>query len=284
MTTDATPQDTTSASSVTPTDPANNRFQKLTDALQRVCQQRDGVIGLVLLGSTADAERRDEWSDHDFFVLIEPGTEEANRAAIDWLPEPERIAIAAREGAFGFSVVYDDGHIFEFAVATPSELESAPMNDSLIVHDEGPVTNLVNTSTRRVTASDPLADPSAIESANEVALMMVKLMIGVGRARRGELLAGGQMVRTWATNHLIKAIRGRVKTPGPSRRDTLDPVRRFEFEYSELGTRIARIMEEPVEEAALRLFELARRTLEPEWELFPSRGADAISQRLGWPR
>jgi len=71
------------------------RFAELSDGLAEGVRGRDGLIGLVLLGSASEAGavRRDEWSDHDFFALIEAGRGPAIRPDLDWLPDPDRIAL-----------------------------------------------------------------------------------------------------------------------------------------------------------------------------------------------
>jgi len=81
----------------------------------------------VLLGSAskAGADRRDAWSDHDFFALIEPGRGADVRPDLSWLPEHERLLLTAREGEIGFVAVDDDGHVLEFAFAEVGELAGA---------------------------------------------------------------------------------------------------------------------------------------------------------------
>ena len=229
----------------------------------------------MLLGSAAAAGRRDEWSDHDFFVLAQPGSEASVRDVEDWLPEPERLVLVAREGEIGFVALYNDGHVFEFAAATAGELAGAMMNDAAILFDDGPVAPLVDAARARV------PEGWAPDAANDARLVLVKLLIGVGRGRRGEVINAGQFVRTWAINHLIRAIRARMPLPHPVG-DSIDPVRRFERDYPELGARVARALEGTVEEAARAVFALLRDTLEPGWDEFPSRAADVVADRLGW--
>ena len=38
----------------------------------------------------------------------------------------------------------------------------------------------------------------------------------------------------------------------------------------------------PIEECAYELYRITRQVLEPGWEDFPSRAADAVARRLGW--
>lgn len=257
------------------------RFESLSAGLTDGVRSHPGLVGLVLLGSASDdaAARRDEWSDHDFFALIEPGRGAEVRRDLSWLPEQERIALTAREGDIGFVAVYDDGHVFEFAYSEVGELAGAVAGEATVVVDDatGSVRELIDGARARAAASDRF-DP-----ANDTRLVFVKLLIGVGRVRRGEVLGGGHFVRTWAVQHLVRAIRGRFTDRSTTLRDTIDPVRRFERDFPEWGARIAAILDAPVEAAAQELYRFTREVLEPGWDAFPSRGADAVAARLGWP-
>ena len=66
-----------------------SRFIKYSDSLTDSCDNNPKIIGLVLVGSTAETERVDEWSDHDFFVITESGDQEALRENLEWLPSSE---------------------------------------------------------------------------------------------------------------------------------------------------------------------------------------------------
>ena len=257
-----------------------SRFDRLSAGLADGVRGHPHLMGLVLLGSASDqaAVRRDEWSDHDFFALIEPGWGAHVRPDLSWLPEQDRLAMTAREGEIGFVAVYDDGHVFEFALSEPEELAGAVAGEATVVVDDRAASarQLIERGRVRAAASD-LFDP-----ANDVRLMLVKLLIGVGRARRGEVLTGGQFVRSWAVQHLVRAIRGRFAERSTRQRDPIDPVRRFENDFPQWAAQIAAALEEPVEVGAHSLYQLAREVLEPGWAHFPARGADAVAARLGW--
>src|SRR4029079_1817965 len=87
------------------------------------------AIGLVAVGSMDHRDYApDEWSDHDFFVLAQPRQQEATRNGLSWLPRRERVALRFRETEHGVSVIYDDGHLLEFAVFDLEELGLASVN------------------------------------------------------------------------------------------------------------------------------------------------------------
>ncbi|WP_129336807.1 hypothetical protein [Cellulomonas endophytica] len=252
-------------------------FEERTAALRAAVRAQPGVVALLLLGSAAEPSRRDEWSDHDFFVLAAPDAVERLRDVHRWLPDPEHLVGVAREGAVGFTALYDDGHVLEFAAATETELAGAPVGD-----DHRVVLDVDGTAARLVAAGAAQPAP-AVDAANETTLALVKLLIGVGRARRGERVAAGLMVRAWALGHLLRAVRARL-APAGAHPEPLDPSRRLEAAVPDVAAEIDDALAWPVEEAALALFRLARARLEPDWPAFPTAVADAVALRLGWVR
>lgn len=256
------------------------RFAEISTGLAAGVRETDGLIGLVLLGSASDdaRDRRDEWSDHDFFAIAETGAGARLRPDLSWLPDQDAVALTAREGEIGFVALYDDGHVLEFAFSEAGELTGAVARDASVVVDDvsGTTAALIAAARARADAAD------AFDPANDARLVLVKLLIGVGRSRRGEELAAGALVRQWAVQHLVRALRGRHGDRSTSHRDTIDPVRRFERDFPVEAAAIVAAVAQPVEEAALALFRLTRTTLEPGWDAFPTRAADAVARRLGW--
>lgn len=272
---DTTPADLGGAGVTAP-----ERFDALSAGLAAGVRAHPGLVGLVLLGSASDEARarRDEWSDHDFFALTAAGRGSEVRPDLSWLPDQDRLVLTAREGEIGFVAVYDDGHVFEFAFSDAAELAGARAGDAtVLVDDEAGTTARLLAESRARAAEDDRFDP-----ANDARLVLVKLLIGVGRVRRGEVLNGNAFIRQWAVQLLVRAIRGRFAAASTSLRDAIDPVRRFERDFPAWGGDIAASLDLPIEETAFELYRLTRRILEPGWEDFPSRAADTVAARLGW--
>lgn len=258
---------------------APERFEALSAGLADGVRRHDDLIGLVMLGSASEQARlrRDEWSDHDFFALIEQGRGHEVRPDLSWLPDRERIVLTAREGEIGFVAVYDDGHVFEFALSEATELGGAVAGDATVVVDDaaGTTAMLLDAARRRAD------DLDRFDPANDARIVLVKLLIGVGRVRRGERLNGGSFIRQWAVQMLVRTIRGRESGRSTALRDAIDPVRRFEHDFPDWAAEIADALAAPEEDAARTLFGMLRR-LEPGWPQFPSAAADAVAARLGW--
>jgi hypothetical protein len=231
------------------------------------CRQTHGVTSLVFFGSATDggSTRRDEWSDLDFNLFAAPHRVDEIRREWPFLPSPDRIVLRAREHGDGGVVLYDDGVVYEFGAGSPWEIRDPHRQ---VVLDGGDL---------RI--GHP---PSAPDAANEVSLFLAKLYLGVGRARRGEVVSAGALVRTHAVTCLCHAIRARLAPQRAVEASAFDPLRRFEDAYPQLGDLLSAALASPVEAAGRQLFELARTRLEPGWPEFPSRAADLVAARFGW--
>ena len=248
-------------------------YNAFIDTLTATVEARDDALGLVLLGSTADRDRADEWSDHDFFLVTADGAQERYRTDLSWLPNAAELALTVRETEHGLKAVYDDGHVLEFAVFSFEELLLAEANAWAVAADAGGIAERMAEVAAR---PKPNRDPAIA-----LGLFLSLLLIGVGRARRGETLTAGQSVRSHALAQLLTAIAREVPAEHSTRLDSLDPFRRFEQVYPELGATIGAALERDVERAARDLLDIAEQVLghEPSW---PTRGVVALRSRLGW--
>jgi len=232
------------------------------------CRGLEGVTTVAVFGSTASdgASRRDEWSDVDFAVFAAPDHEARVSAEWEFLPRPEGIVLAAREHDSGGVVLYADGTLAEFGAGRPWDV-SDPTCEVLLGGQD-----LVR-----------VPPPSPMSPENAVRLFLAKLLIGVGRVRRGEVLAGGEHIRSHALAALAVALRARHPHRVSADENPFDPLRRFETVHPELGARLVDAITQPAEASARTLFDLARAELEPGWADFPSPAADRVATRLGWP-
>ena len=115
-------------------------FLEYSDRLAASAAAHPDVLGLVLVGSAADTGRVDEWSDHDFFLIVKDGLAEGFRQDLSWLPDSEEVVIRPRETDHGLKVVYRNGHVLEFAVFDDRELEMASVNYWAVPVDKTDIT------------------------------------------------------------------------------------------------------------------------------------------------
>ena len=227
-------------------------FDDVHRRLVAACRATGQVDGLVLLGSsaTAGADRRETWSDHDIYVFATDDAGDALRASLAFLPFPERIVATAWEGRIGFAVLYDDGHLIEGAAGTLAELGGVRSGDVEIVFGTPAIASLINAST------EPRSDDLVISAADHVVLALLKLSVGVGRVRRGEVVNGGQFIHTYAVTHVCHAFRARHGSATLTVDAGLDPVRRIEHDHPAFGASLAAALSQPPEAAARGVYDL----------------------------
>lgn len=235
------------------------------------------AIGLVFLGSAAEIDRADEWSDHDFFVISKNGSAEGLRQNLEWLPRFEEIAIAVRETDHGLKVVYEDGLVLEFAVFQDSELEIASAKGFAVALDK---CNLQ----QRMEAIAAKTAPETPNPKRDFELFLCQLLIGVGRARRGEQLIAGQHIRSWAINNLLGLVRENSEAVDGTEatRDNFSRYRRFELQYPEIGERIEIAQQLPLEASARALLAIAVEVCGDTLGERELHQVYVVRHRLGW--
>ncbi|WP_394840579.1 hypothetical protein LZC95_26115 [Pendulispora brunnea] len=231
-------------------------YRAFTEALcQRVAAAPD-ALGLVALGSmSGQGAPADAWSDHDFFVIVPPGTQERWRDS-SWLPRAEDVVLSFRETAHGLKVVYRDGHLLEFAVFDPDEIALARVNRYRVLVDRADVEARMQ-AVQAATAAAPAQD-----DAHLVGQFLTQLLVGVARFRRGERLSAHRLVKVQALEHLLLLL---ARQRPSDVLDGLDPFRRVERAWPGLAQEIDTALTEPVDVAARSLLALARRELPDKW-------------------
>jgi hypothetical protein len=247
-------------------------YRAFTDQLRTRLADDAKVVGLVAVGSMADRDYApDEWSDHDFFVITEPGGQETLRIDLDWLPDHDRVALSFRETDHGFKVIYDDGHLLEFAVFDLDEIALAGVNRYRVLLDRGGVEERAASVRRepRTEQSDDFLFGMTVASA----------LVAAGRARRGELLTAAFFV-TWTLKHLTALLARAVPSTHASILDEFDSLRRFERAYPALGAELAAIVRLAPDEAAAALLDVAERELRRRRPDLAWRGLEAVRARI----
>lgn len=205
-------------------------YHAFTRELVASLSSSPSILGIVALGSMAERNGRtpDRFSDHDFFVITAGA--EPLRSSTAWLPEPQRIVLWFRETAHGCKAIYDDGHLVEYAVFTPEELQLARVNDYRVLLDRERIEE-------RMASLAAIASPPA-DATFLRGMFLSHILVAATRAQRGELLSARFML-THAMRFLVQLLGG-----GP---DNLDPLRRFD------GPHIDRAMQHDVPSAARAL-------------------------------
>jgi hypothetical protein len=246
-------------------------FNNYTERLRASLEAISGVVGLVTLGSTADASLRDEWSDHDFWVITEPGAQDSLIADLSWLPDHQDIAMTISHGAHRRTMLFHNRHKVEFAVFDADEARSSGRVERYsVLIDRDEVSQLILT----------IHDDSLQQA--EIRLEALVNLCGMvwsacERYWRGEVLSARQYVDGFAINLLLNLLR--VNEPNAADNDALDPRRRLEQRSPALAAKLLAIQNEPVPEAALHILEIVERELKPK---APALAWDKVALVRSW--
>lgn len=252
-------------------------FREFTQALRAGLEVDPRVVGLVALGSMAGRSTEpDRWSDHDFFVMTVPGAQESFRTDLSWLPHSERIVFSYRETAHGVKALHDDGHLVEFAVFDLGELAVARVNRYRVLLDRANIeSRLAELAATTAKASEARADAGWL-----IGQFLTSLLVAVGRFARGEHASARALVVSQAARPLLVLLARHVPSDRRGVLDDLDPLRRFEFAYPDLGRELDVLLRLETPAAALGLLDLARRELEGRMPGFPSRASEIVRRRV----
>src|SRR5919108_3356783 len=104
------------------------------DAIGRSLAQTDHALALIGLGSVgAELDRLDDYSDLDFFVIVEAGYKTDFITDLNWLSSVRPVVYLFRNTEDGYKLLFDDGVFCEFAVFEASELASIPFAPGRII-------------------------------------------------------------------------------------------------------------------------------------------------------
>lgn len=253
------------------------RFLDFSYRLTASLLERHDVLGLILVGSSADTSRVDEWSDHDFFVVTKPGSAESLRQDLSWLPDHEQIIVSPRETDHGLKVVYQNCHVLEFAVFDDAELELASANVYEVAIDRSDIS-------ARMAAIAKRSEPKPFDLESEFDIFLAHILIGVGRGRRGEHLIAGHFARTICLNAALGFVRA-LKAPVPgseAKEDNLNRYRRFELQYPELGEELVGLQHLSAEDYSRALLNLVLSLLGDKASAKQLENANLVRRRFGW--
>jgi len=230
------------------------QFEHYTERLRASLESAPQVVGLVTLGSTADPTFRDEWSDHDFWVITEPGAQDSLIEDLSWLPDYQQILFAVSHRPHGRTILFRNRHKVEFAVLDASEVSSGKIERYRILIDRDGVAELIG-NVHLETHRQAKLRPEALEN------LCVLLWSAYEMHARGEILHARPYVDGFAINQLLNILHSES---ADDRKDALDPRRRLELRTPELAAELLEVYGKPVPDAVLHLLDIVERELKPE--------------------
>lgn len=206
---------------------------KRLDEIGHSLEQSGHALALIGLGSVGlELDRLDEYSDLDFFAIVEEESKRAYLDSLGWLSDVHPIAYSFLNTDDGYKLLFEDGIFCEFAVFAPEELRHIPFAPGRIVWKRADVPE---------TVSQPVAAPASSSRRSRVWLLgeaLTNLYVGLLRDRRGERLSATRFIQGYAVDRLVEL----VEQVEPAENVNSDPFvneRRFEVRFPDSGRQLS---------------------------------------------
>lgn len=199
------------------------------DEIGKSLEKSEHGLALLGLGSVgAELARLDEYSDLDFFAIVEPGYKQAFIEKLDWLESIHPIGYCFQNSPDGYKLMFEDGIFCEFAVFEPEELAHIPFAAGRVVWKQPWVDEAI--------ASPQTPTPDRQTSPVEwlVGEAITNLYVGLGRYRRGEKLSAARFIQNYAVDRVLD-LAAHIEAEQPALKDQFSGERRFEQRFPELA-------------------------------------------------
>ena len=253
----------------------STQFHQFTETLQHTLSADERVRALVGIGSLAQPERVDRWSDHDFWVITTAEGQAHFLNDLSWLPDHSAIALALRPAPEYYTVLYNTGHVAEFAVFALTDLTRGQLDRYRMLFDKNDIRTQIQAVYERTQGKQQTADP-----ARAIGHLLVTLCTGAARDARGERLSAHKNIFQYALDDLLTLITQHIPAQQSDLHDGFDPRRRFEQAYADLSTLLEPILTLTPTAAALPLLDLAERLLQDRMTSFPAPAVNATRAYL----
>jgi hypothetical protein len=212
-----------------------NKTQRLLSRLDQIGQalERSGHgLALIGLGSVGtELQRLDDYSDLDFFAIVEQGHKWGFINDLGWLSEVNPIAYCFKNSPDGYKLLFEDGIFCEFAVFELAELANIPFAAGRIVWKQP----WVDESIAQPLKLTPVQQPSPTEWL--VGEALTNLYVGLGRYWRGEKLSAARFIQNYAVDRILD-LAARIEAEQPAFKDQFASERRFEQRFPETARQL----------------------------------------------
>ncbi|CAN5547756.1 hypothetical protein BH10CHL1_BH10CHL1_12250 [soil metagenome] len=231
------------------------QFHHFTQTLEQTLQADARVLALVAIGSLAQPTRIDQWSDHDFWVITTTAAQADFLADLSWLPDPAAIVLTLRPAQSYYTVLYTSGHMAEFAVFGPQDLDRGRLTHYRMLFDKAKITPQIAALATAVQQDQQ----RSYDASSTFAHFLITLCTGSAHAMRGEGLSAHTYIFQYALDALLKLIVHSIPPEQTDLADPFNPRRRFEQLYPTLSTTLALWLNLPPAVAAGHMLDLAER-------------------------
>lgn len=195
------------------------------DAIGRSLENSGHAEALIGLGSVGlELERLDEFSDLDFFAVVEDGWKAHYLNDLGWLEQAAPVVYTFRNTPDGFKLLFADGIFCEFAVFERAELAGIPFAPGRIVWKRPAVPDTI--AIPAVTSGAPAAKSSDFLLGEA----LTNLYVGLCRYRRGERLSAARFIQGYAVDRVLE-LAAFIEPEGSALRDPYSGERWFEARF-----------------------------------------------------
>jgi hypothetical protein len=207
------------------------------DEIGHSIARSDHVLALIGLGSVGlETDRLDDYSDLDFFVIVERGFKHIYLDRLDWLSSVRPLVYQFRNTVDGYKVLFSDGVFCEFAVFESSELPCIPFAPGRIVWKHPAVADSISTPALARCTPDGHGTEWLLGEA------LTNVYVGLCRYRRGEKLSAARFVQQYAVDRILEIVESKGQT-APVGKDPFSPERRLEERNPEIASHLSRFVQ-----------------------------------------
>lgn len=179
------------------------------------------ILCFLGLGSLANQDRLDDYSDLDFFLIVQEGTKKSYLSDLSWISN-EPLAYQFLNTKDGYKAMTSNGVFMEFAVFEVDELKDIPFSPGKILYKKDDFDPSI------VYRNDVKLNHGNIEyRVNE---SLTNLYIGILRHFRGEVQSAFSFIQVYAMHHIYHLL-SEVYKETPQEIDRYVQERRIEFRF-----------------------------------------------------
>ena len=199
------------------------------DDIGRLLANSGRGLALIGLGSVGiETDRIDEFSDLDFFAIVEGGCKQRYLQNLDWLNSIVPLVFHFRNTADGYKALFNDNVYCEFAVFEPDELSRISFAPGRIVWKRDDVDG----SVARPAKTLPILERTGIDW--QLGEALTNLYVGMCRFCRGEKLAAARLVQQCAVDRVLEMVELKGSTSN-IHQDPFSLERRLEQRHVEIA-------------------------------------------------
>ena len=202
------------------------------DDIGKSLERRPHSLALVGLGSVGrELDRLDQYSDLDFFVIVEDGQKQELLSNLDWVSGVAPVAYCFKNTADGYKLLFTDGIFCEFAVFEFAELSGIPFAPGRIVWKRLAVPDSICVPAKRPRCAP--RDPEWL-----LGEALTNLYVGMARERRGEKLSALRFIQGFAMDRVVELAALMDGSVNGESADLFSQDRRFEKRYPKLADKL----------------------------------------------